>query len=139
MHDILKAKQNGTEILELIGGETTIRKDFFTIMQFIKSCNFRHVYLVTNGNRLANYDFAKRLFEMKVLDSIVFSLHGSTPEIHNMLTATPRSFEKLLQGIKNWQDLGFDRRKIGTNTAIEKGNFKDLQNIGRLIKEINCL
>jgi MoaA/NifB/PqqE/SkfB family radical SAM enzyme len=138
LKDILVAKQNGTEILEIIGGEVTIRKDFFTIMKFIKSCNFRHSYLVTNGNRLANKEFAQKLYDLQVLDSIVFSIHGSTPELHNLLTATPKSYEKLLLWIKNWQELWFPKEKIGTNTAIESGNFHDLVNLGKLIKELWC-
>ena len=43
------------------------------------------------------------------------------------------------KGIKNWQDLGFDKKKIGTNTAIENGNYEYLPEIGKLIKEIGCL
>ena len=97
LKDIAIAKQNGTEILEIIGGEVTIRKDFFTIMKFIKSMNFRHAYLVTNGNRLADYEFAKKFYEMNVIHSIVFSIHGHNAETHNLVTSTPKSFEKLLQ------------------------------------------
>ena len=137
--DIALAKKNGTEILEIIGGEVTIRKDFFVIMKFIKTLNFRHVYLVTNGNRLSDYEFAKKFYDLDVLDSIVFSIHGHTPEVHNLVTSTPKSFEKLIQWIKNWQALGFEKRKIGTNTAIENGNYECLPEIGKLIKELWCL
>lgn len=66
-------------------------------MKFIKSMNFRHVYLVTNGNRLADYEFAKKFYELDVLHSIVFSIHGPNPEIHNLVTSTPKSFEKLIE------------------------------------------
>lgn len=139
LKDILIAKKQWTEILEIIGWEVTIRKDFFTIMQCIKSLNFAYVYLVTNWNKLSNKDFAKKFYDMNVLDSIVFSIHWSTPELHDMLTAVPWSYKKLLQWIKNWQDLWFDNSKIWTNTAIEKWNFKDLLNLGKLIKEVKCL
>lgn len=88
-------------------------------MKFIKSMKFRHAYLVTNGNKMANYEFAKKFYELDAIQSIVFSIHGPNAEVHNLVTNTPKSFEKLLKGIKNWQDLGFDKKKIGTNTAIE--------------------
>lgn len=139
LKDIVIAKKNWTEILEIIWWEVTIRKDFFIIMQFIKSMKFRHVYLVTNWNKLADYDFAKKFYDMHVIDSIVFSIHWDTSELHDLLVATPKSFEKLLKWIKNWQDLGFDKRKIWTNTAIEKGNFDKLLEIWKLIKDLWCL
>ncbi len=137
--DILLAKKDWTEILEIIGGEVTIRKDFFQIMSFIKSMNFNHVYLVTNGLRLSDLNFAKKFYDMNVIDSIVFSIHWNTAELHDLLVATPNSFNKLLQWIKNWQNLGFDKKNIWTNTAIEKWNFDKLLDIWKLIKKLWCL
>ncbi len=138
LKDILIAKQKGTQVLEIIWGEVTIRKDVFTIFQFIKNLHFEHVYLVTNGNKLADFTFAKKLYDLDVLDSIVFSIHWPNPEIHNLVTNTPKSFEKLLQGINNWKKLWFDTQKIWTNTAIENGNFQHLLEIAKLIKELEC-
>ncbi len=137
--DILEAKKNWSDILEIIWWEVTIRKDFFQIMSLIKSMKFKHVYMVTNWNRFADKEFAKKLYDMKVLDAIVFSIHWHTKELHDKLTRTPWSFDKLLQWIKNWQDLWFDKRKIWTNTAIEKWNYKNLLEIWKLIKKIWCL
>lgn len=138
LKDILLAKKNESKILEIIGGEVTIRKDFFTIMGFIKSLNFEHVYLVTNGNKMSDYIFSKKLYDLQVLDSIVFSIHGHTDILHDTLTSTPWSLKRLLQGIKNWQDLWFPREKIGTNTAIETGNYESLVEIWKFIKKIWC-
>lgn len=139
LKDIVIAKQNWTEILEIIWWEVTIRKDFFTIMKFIKSMKFRHVYLVTNGNKMSDFEFSKKFYDMQVIDSIVFSIHWSNSEIHNLVTSTPNSFEKLIKGIENWQKLWFDKTKIGTNTAIENWNYHDLLNIWKLVKKLWCL
>ena len=138
LKDILLAKQNGTEILEIIGWEVTIRKDFFVIMKFIKNLNFRHVYLVTNGLRLADKNFAKKFYDLQVLDSIVFSIHADNAELHDKLVAVPWAFDKLIDGIKNWQELWFDKKKIGTNTAIEKWNYENLLWIAKIIKKLEC-
>jgi len=139
LKDILIAKHNWTDILEIIWWEVTIRKDFFIIMKFIKSLKFKHVYLVTNWNKLADFNFAKKFYDLHVLNSIVFSIHWDVSELHDLLVATPKSFEKLLKWIKNWQDLGFDKRKIWTNTAIEKWNFNKLLEIWKLVKQLGCL
>lgn len=138
LRDILIAKKDGTQILEIIWWEVTIRKDFFIIMSFIKWLNFKHVYLVTNGNKLADYDFAKKFYDMYVIDSIVFSIHWPSKEIHDVLTQTPGSFERLIKWIETWKKLWFDMQKIWTNTAIEKWNYKDLLNIWKYIKRLWC-
>ncbi len=139
LKDILIAKQSGTEILEIIWGEVTIRKDFFVIMKFLKSLNFRHTYMVTNWLKFSDKDFAKKLYNMKVLDSIVFSIHADNAELHDMLVSAPGAFNKLVEWIKNWRDLWYDPQRIGTNTAIEKGNYKNLVGIGKLVKKLKCL
>ena len=139
LKDILIAKKNWTEVLEIIWWEVTIRHDFFTIMKFIKSLHFDHVYLVTNGNKMADKEFCKKFYDLWVIGSIVFSIHGSTPEIHDKLSATKWSYEKLLKWIKNWQDLWFPKNKIGTNTAIETWNYKDIWEIWKLVKQLWCL
>ena len=137
--DIYHAKKNWSDILEIIWWEVTIRDDVFTIFKFIKSLNFKHVYLVTNWNKFADIDFAKKLYNMHVLDSIVFSIHWHNAQLHDKLTRTSGSFEKLVQWIKNWISLWFDPKKIWTNTAIEKWNYKYLLEIWKLIKKLNCL
>ncbi|QFR39602.1 radical SAM protein [Candidatus Gracilibacteria bacterium 28_42_T64] len=138
LKDILIAKQNGTEILEIIGGEVTIRKDFFVIMKFIKSLHFRHVYLVTNGLKFSDREFSQKLYDMDILDSVVFSIHADNAELHDKLVAVPGAFDKLIKGIQIWQELGFPNESIGTNTAIEKGNFDNVLGIGKFVKKLKC-
>lgn len=139
LKDILLAKKNWTDILEIIWWEVTIRKDFFAIMKFIKSMSFKHVYLVTNWNKMSDYNFSKEFYNLWVIDSIVFSIHWHNKETHDLLTSTPWSFNKLLLGIKNWQKLWFPKNKIWTNTAIENWNYKYLHEIWKLIKQLWCL
>ena len=139
LKDILLAKKNWTEILEIIGWEVTIRKDFFVIMKFIKSLNFRHSYMVTNWLRFADREFSERLYDMKVLDSIVFSIHADNAKLHDKLVAVPWAFDKLVKWIKIWQDLWYDNKRIWTNTAIEKGNFDNVYEIWKFVKKLKCL
>jgi MoaA/NifB/PqqE/SkfB family radical SAM enzyme len=139
LKDILIAKQNWTEILEIIWWEVTIRKDFFIIMQFIKSMHFKHTYMVTNWLKFSDKDFSKKLYDMHVLDSIVFSIHGDNALLHDMLVAVPWAFNKLVLWIKNWIELWYPKESIWTNTAIEKGNFNNVVWIWKLIKKLECL
>ena len=45
--------------------------------------------MVTNGNKMADMNFAKKFFDLQVVGSIVFSIHGSNEDIHDKLSATP--------------------------------------------------
>lgn len=138
LKDILLAKQNGTEILEIIGWEVTIRKDFFTILKFLKTMNFKHTYMVTNGLKFADEDFTKQVLDLDVFNSLVFSIHADNATLHDKLVAVPWAFDKLIKGIKNLQDQWFPNHKIATNTAIEKWNFNQLLWIWKLVKKLNC-
>jgi MoaA/NifB/PqqE/SkfB family radical SAM enzyme len=139
LKSILLAKKDSSDILEIIWWEVTIREDFFTIMKFIKSLKFKHVYLVTNWIKLADFDFAKKFYDLWVIDSIVFSIHWYNSKLHDKLVWNSWAFEKLILWIKNWQKLWFSNHKIWTNTTIESWNYKNLLQIWKLIKKLWCL
>lgn len=131
--DILNAKQSGTTYLELIGGEPTIRKDIFEIVSYAKKHGFETIMFATNGRMFANKNFAKKIIT-KGINSIVFSIHGHNSYLHDKLTKVPGSFNQLIKGIKNLQELKF--KNIGSNTTIVKQNYKSLLNIGKLISKL---
>ncbi len=128
--DILRAKKHGSRYLELIGGEPTIRRDIFEIVSFAKKFGFETIMFATNGRMFSNKEFAKKIIDEGV-NHVVFSIHGHNPELHDRLTQVPGSFQQLIQGIKNLQNIGF--KNIGSNTTIVKQNYKDLLEIGKFI------
>ena len=132
-NDILEAKKNSTTYLEFIGGEITIRKDFFDIISFAKKIGFETIMIATNGRMFSKKEFAKKALESG-LNHIVFSIHGHNEALHDKLTEAPGSFKQLLLGIKNLQDLNFN--EIGSNSTIVKENYKYIPDIGRLITSI---
>jgi len=128
--DLLKAKKQGCNYLELIGGEPTIRKDIFNIVSFAKGLSFQTIMFATNGRMFSNKKFAKKIISLGV-NHVVFSIHGNTSRLHDKLTQSPGSFKQLIQGVKNLQEIGF--KNIGSNITITKQNYKHLLSIGRLI------
>lgn len=129
--NILRAKQNGTNYLEIIWWEITIRRDFFTMLAFAKKVWFQTIMFVTNGLKFADPDFCKRVIDMNIVDHIVFSIHGHTAEIHDELVASKGAFDKLFRWIDNLKTLGFDR--IGINNTIVKQNFQYLPEFVELL------
>ena len=133
--NILRAKHNGTNYLEIIGGEITIRRDFFTMLAFAKKVWFETIMFVTNGLKFADLDFCKRVIDMNIVDHIVFSVHGHTAEIHDLLVASKWAFDKLFKWIDNLRSLGFDR--IGINHTIVNQNFQYLPDFVELLQRKN--
>ncbi|HPR91139.1 MAG TPA: radical SAM protein [Candidatus Paceibacterota bacterium] len=136
--EMISAKERGSTYLELIGGETTIRPDILNIIRFAKSLGFETIMIATNGRMLAYPEFAEAIIQAG-LNSIVFSIHGHTAKLHDVLTDTPGSFKQLTQGVRNVQKIikksGL-KISLGTNTTIVKQNYKYLPQIGEYIRKL---
>jgi len=127
---ILNAKKEGSDYLELIGGEPTIRNDILSLVKFAKKLEFNTIMFATNGRMFSYKDFAEKIIEAGV-NHLVFSIHGHNTEIHDKLTQVPGSFNQLLKGLENLKKIGFTN--IGSNTTIVKQNYKYLEEIGKFI------
>ncbi|MFW5847007.1 MAG: radical SAM protein [Nanoarchaeota archaeon] len=131
--DIINAKKDGTSYLEFIGGETTIRPDFFRILDFANKLKFETIMIATNGRMFSDEKFARKALELG-LNHIVFSIHGHNEELHDSLTLANGSFSQMIKGIKNLKKLGFEN--IGSNTTIVKQNYTFLPEIADLIDSL---
>ena len=131
--EMVQARAKGVQYLELIGGETTIRGDFFPIVRTAKKLGFSDVVVVTNGRMLSYPAFAKQTVEAGVTD-LIFSIHGHTAKLHDELTFAQGAFDELLQGIANVRALGFER--IFANCTVVKQNMRHLPAIGRLFVKL---
>ena len=135
---MLRAKKRGSNYIELIGGETTIRPDIVDLIKFAKNLNFKTIMMATNG-RMYSYPQLAEAILTAGLNSIVFSIHGHTPKLHDWLTRVPGSFNQLKKGVQNVQviskRLGINLH-IGSNTTIVKQNYKFLPQIGKCIRKL---
>ena len=130
---MVEAKAKGVTYLEMIGGETTIRRDFLPLVRAARKLGFKDVVVVTNGRMLSYPDFAKSTVEAGVTE-LVFSIHGHDAKLHDAVTAAPGSFGELMRGIENVRALGFER--VFGNCTVVKPNMRHLPDIGRLFLEL---
>lgn len=128
LKEIYLAKGKKIDILELIGGEATIRDDFFKLISTAKKLKIPERIIATNGRMFSDINFARKAIEAG-LNVIIFSVHGPNSEIHDKLTQAPGSWEQLNQGIKNLRKLGF--KNINGNTTVVKQNMKYLLDIAK--------
>jgi MoaA/NifB/PqqE/SkfB family radical SAM enzyme len=128
--EMANAYKRGSTYLELIGGETTIRPDAVSLVNFAKQLGFKTITMSTNGRMYSYPDYAKKMIKAGLTD-VIFSIHGHNEKLHDSLTQSPGSFKQLLAGLANFKKLGF--KNIGSNTTIVRPNYKFLPQIGRFI------
>ncbi|UZE93284.1 MAG: radical SAM protein [Candidatus Nealsonbacteria bacterium] len=136
--EMTDARKRGSDYLELIGGEMTIRTDIVRLIKFAKDLGFSTIMMSSNGRMYSYPDLAESILKAG-LNSLVFSIHGHTPKLHDWLTRVPGSFNQLKQGVKNVQKiskkLGLNIH-IGSNTTIVKQNYRFLPRIGEYIRRL---
>ncbi len=120
--DILRAKQIGAEILGFTGGEPTIRKDIFELVEFASKQGFRTVRIQTNGRMFANKAFTKRIIEAGA-NYFKFTINAHKAKIHDFLTQVPGSFNQTITGLKNVKSFN---RTVEVNILINKQNYRFL-------------
>ena len=118
---LAKAHRLGAEEIEFTGGEPTLRKDFAELIDYCKQeIGFKLVSVISNGSVLSNKKVAQRLAQAG-LDDVLISIHGHDAATHDLLTATPGSFVRLLQAVDNIQDAGL---RLRTNSVICEPNYR---------------
>ncbi len=118
------------ENVELWGGEPTLYKDLLSLIPLIRSRGARRIKLVTNGRRLAEWDFLNtlvedgcRLFEIKI--------QGSRPETHEAVTRVRGSFDQTLQGLGNLSALSTSEEYgssvfVAARVAVTRASLEEL-------------
>ncbi|KAF0127683.1 MAG: putative Fe-S oxidoreductase [Elusimicrobia bacterium] len=128
LEDVARAARRGADIIELIGGEATIRPDFAGVVAAAKKLGIREVVCATNGRVFADPAAAKRIMASGI-DSLIFSVHGPDARVHDALTRVPGSFAQLEKGLAVLAGLGF--RKVYGNTAVVKPNVTSLPRLAK--------
>ena len=111
----------GIKEVDLSGGESSIHKQWFDILDYCKSKGLK-ISTLSNG-----YKFADKLFLAKSkehgLDEILFSVHGYDKESHNTLVGHRKGFENIVQAIHNAHELGI---LVRVNCTVTHKNYKNL-------------
>ena len=122
-----RARERGSTFVDFLGGEPTIRKDIIELVRYAKKIGFETISFTTNGRMFYYKEFTRKIIDAG-LNSVVFSIHGHKPELHDYLTRVPGSFYQLCQGMRNIKKYGKDVY-VCTNTTIVRPNLKFLPQI----------
>ena len=115
--EICRARENGAERLDLTGGEPTIHPRIADIAAMGKRLKFDLIYLKTNGRKLADMNFLRKLLDSGV-NEVLIGIHGHNPEVQDALTCRPGSFHEAVQGIKNCLTAGVQMATLSVVTTM---------------------
>ena len=123
-------RNGGLDSIELCGGEPTLRKDFFNILDAARNQGFRRIKLLTNARAFADVNTAVKtvesgcyFFEVKV--------HHYRPDIHDDVTRVSGSLQETLQGIINLRTITTLHQApfsafISLRIPISRHNYEDV-------------
>lgn len=128
---IADAQDLGVSVINFVGGEPLLRKDFAQIVGAVDK-DRSTTLLFTNGWALEEH--AKELRQAG-LDSVYVSIDAADPQRHDTFRGTPGLHQRALQGIQRARSLGFSTGFSATMTP-EAWQSGELQKIIELAKDV---
>ncbi|RLI98191.1 MAG: hypothetical protein DRO99_01370, partial [Candidatus Aenigmatarchaeota archaeon] len=110
----------------LSGGEPTIKKDFFDIMEIAFRMGYK-IKVQTNARMMSYPGFSKRLAKYNASFSVF--LCGHDDKMHDNITGVKGSFRQTLKGIENLKHVA---ESMEGKIMITKKNYRYLPKICRL-------
>jgi MoaA/NifB/PqqE/SkfB family radical SAM enzyme len=126
---LLFFRKKGKTGIDLTGGEPTIRKDIAQLVKYSRDIGYTTICVITNGMMLAEKSFAEELARSG-LNDVLFSLHGPNSDIHDNLTQTKGSFERLLSAMDNLAEC---KIKCRSNTVVNGLSYRYLDETAELL------
>lgn len=114
-------------VLLFFGGEPTVRNDLLEIITTAKKHDLKP-HVVTNGVRLANEQYCRKLCEARV--PFRFAFDGRNPEIYERLRRNRSAYEMKMRALANLSK--YSRRKHTIMATVGRG-FND-QYVGDLLQ-----
>lgn len=127
---IRKFKRLGGEILEISGGEPLCHSSILEIIRYAKEQGVE-VRLYTSGFPL-NDGIINKLLALK-LDKVIFNLQGPNSKIHENITQTYGSFDRVMEGIKKLRSAN---QWVGVHFVPMKPNFSSLEKTVQLCSNL---
>lgn len=120
---------NNEDRVIINGGEPTLSKDIFLILDKLKKRN-AHIIFFSNGRKLKNKEFCNRL--LKLIDRIVIPIHG-TEVIHEKITRKKNSYKDTILAIKNIKE--YSENKLELKFIVTKEMVDSNFSILNFLKE----
>jgi AdoMet-dependent heme synthase len=121
-------------MLVFTGGDPLMREDVFDIAKYAIDKGVR-VSMTPSATPNVTKEAIEKAKEIG-LARWAFSLDGHTAEIHDHFRGTPGSFDLTMERIKYLHEVGLP---IQINTVISRYNYEYLNEMAKLIEELDCV
>ena len=101
----------------ILTGEPTDFNDLSKIIKLAKKTGFEKVDLFTDGQKLADFPYARNLKESG-LDKLIVYLYGHKVSLHDKIAREKGAFRRTFEGIQNWHKLSPLNPQKPTNLEI---------------------
>jgi MoaA/NifB/PqqE/SkfB family radical SAM enzyme len=128
--DVLDEEKSGYTEVVFTGGEFTIRKDCFELIEYAADLGYQ-VLLQTNGRRFAHTSFCDEFLKAGKgkLMTVTSALLSANQDCHNYLTGSD-SYRQTVKGISNLTQRG---QQVSINTVVTKINYRTFPDLARLL------
>lgn len=122
----------GVTSIAFSGGEPSIHPN---ILEFIQHATDRGMYvsMATNGFKTGNMKRAKEFVDAG-LQFVQISLDGINPKTHNEFRRIPHSWERAVESIKNFTELGVFTE---VSTTVTQNNIDEISEMIDFMRELN--
>lgn len=131
---IKELRGQGYERIEVSGHDPLEYEHLPEYITALRKAGFKWVRVSTNGVRLSDAGFARKLLKSKV-DLFRIPIYGKSPETHDAITRTKGSFDKTIKGIKNIKKEG---GRVLLTSLLFRQNALELKQIFDLMYELKC-
>ena len=134
--ELIRYMPSDMEHLTITGGEPFfIKEKMFDILKDLRDCNKVWGYLLlSNGRIFANKEYCLKFASVVPEDFLVgVPIHGPNPEIHDVISQSPGSFDQTMSGIHNL--LATHKVSVEIRIVVNRMNVMYLSDIAQLISE----
>lgn len=126
-----KIHSYGIDEIDLSGGESSVHKDWFKILDYC-STRFNNISTLSNGWAFAKEDFIKKSKEHG-LKEILFSVHGYDQESHDTIVRRKGAWNKIMKAIElaHKHDI-----VVRVNCTVYQKNCDGVKGYDQVIKKI---
>ncbi len=128
----LDAGKKSAESITITGGEPTIRKDFFELLEFASGLGLK-VNIQTNGRAFSMPFFADKTLSVSPNAHFVIALHNTKRGVHDAITRAKGSWKQTVGGIRNLKKGG---GSVSLKVVLSRLNYKDLPALVLLAEKI---
>lgn len=132
--EILTKIKPHAHLIKLTGGEPTLHPEFAGIVSLLRELDIPFS-IFTNGGWLEPESVIALLRDTPQFRGFLISLHGAIPASHDAFSATPGSFQRTTENIRQATAAGLP---VSISTVLHKHNLGEIKAIATLASELGA-